>query len=100
MSDGWIGDGWPKYARRIRPHARSGPAPGFLDNAGRRLTARQLEVLALMAAGHSNQAISQMLYISEKAVVQHTSQIYARLELHPNDDDHRRVKAVLRYLGG
>lgn len=61
--------------------------------------ARQLEVLALMAEGHSNQAISQRLYISEKAVVQHTSQIYARLDLHANDDGHRRVKAVLRYLG-
>lgn len=70
------------------------------QRAGSRpLTQRQLQVLALMAEGHSNQAISQMLFISEKAVVQHTSQIYARLDLHANDDDHRRVKAVLRYLG-
>jgi DNA-binding NarL/FixJ family response regulator len=66
----------------------------------RPLTSRQLEVLKLMAQGHSNQAISQMLFISEKAVVQHTSQIYARFDLHANHDDHRRVKAVLRYLGG
>jgi DNA-binding NarL/FixJ family response regulator len=70
------------------------------QGAGSRpLTQRQLQVLALMAEGHSNQAISHMLFISEKAVVQHTSQIYARLDLHANDDDHRRVKAVLRYLG-
>jgi len=75
-------------------------APTFLEQSAKRLTTRQLEVLGLMAAGHSNQAISQMLYISQKAVVQHTSQIYARLDLHANDDDHRRVKAVLRYLGG
>jgi DNA-binding NarL/FixJ family response regulator len=74
--------------------------PPMLGQPGRRLTSRQLEVLRLMADGHSNQAISEMLYISKKAVVQHTSQIYARLDLHANDDDHRRVKAVLRYLGG
>ena len=68
-------------------------------SGNKQLTDRQLEVLALMAEGHSNQAISQMLFISEKAVVQHTSQIYARLDLRTNEDQHRRVKAVLRYLG-
>jgi DNA-binding NarL/FixJ family response regulator len=63
------------------------------------LTPRQTEVLALMAQGHSNAAIARGLTISEKAVVQHTSQIYDRLGLFAEDDDtHRRVCAVIRYL--
>jgi len=64
----------------------------------RRLTPRQQEVLALMAEGRSNTAIAQSLFISEKAVVQHTSQIYDRLGLHDDNRDHRRVLAVVRYL--
>jgi DNA-binding NarL/FixJ family response regulator len=64
----------------------------------RRLTPRQLEVLELMAEGRSNAAIARFLDISEKAVVHHTSQIYERLDLAPDDCDHRRVLAVVRYL--
>jgi DNA-binding NarL/FixJ family response regulator len=63
-----------------------------------RLTCRQREVLALMASGWSNGAIARQLQISEKAVVQHTSQIYDRLDLLADDETHRRVHAVLRYL--
>jgi DNA-binding NarL/FixJ family response regulator len=64
-----------------------------------RLTARQREVLALMATGYTNAAIARLLVISEKAVVQHTSQIYDRLDLFAGDDDtHRRVSAVVQYL--
>jgi DNA-binding NarL/FixJ family response regulator len=63
-----------------------------------RLTRRQLEVLSLMADGHSNASIARLCYISEKAVVQHTSQIYDRLDL-PNDAAiHRRVQAVVIFL--
>jgi DNA-binding NarL/FixJ family response regulator len=62
------------------------------------LTSRQGDVLALMAEGWSNAAIARELFISEKAVVAHTSQIYDRLELFADDDTHRRVNAVLRYL--
>jgi DNA-binding NarL/FixJ family response regulator len=66
-----------------------------------RLTPRQREVLALMAAGWSNAAIARSLVISEKAVVQHTSQIYDRLDLAAADDScHRRVVAVVQYLSG
>jgi DNA-binding NarL/FixJ family response regulator len=55
--------------------------------------------LALMASGRSNAAIAKRLVISEKAVVQHTSQIYDRLDLAADDDSHhRRVAAVVRYL--
>ena len=63
-----------------------------------RLTCRQREVLALMARGWTNGAIARQLEISEKAVVQHTSQIYDRLDLLADDETHRRVHAVLRYL--
>jgi DNA-binding NarL/FixJ family response regulator len=62
------------------------------------LTARQKEVLSLMATGRSNSSIAQHLSISEKAVVQHASHIYDVLGLPVSPDHHRRVLAVLRYL--
>jgi DNA-binding NarL/FixJ family response regulator len=64
----------------------------------RRLTARQTEVLELMAQGRSNAAIAEQLTISEKAVVAQVSRIYDVLELTNRPDDHRRVLAVVRYL--
>jgi DNA-binding NarL/FixJ family response regulator len=63
-----------------------------------RLTDRQREVLALMALGRSNAWIARALFISEKAVVVHASNIYTALDLPPSADDHRRVLAVLRLL--
>jgi DNA-binding NarL/FixJ family response regulator len=62
------------------------------------LTPRQKEVLALMAEGRSNAAIASSLFLSEKAVVQHTSNIYEALGLPVDADDHRRVLAVIRFL--
>jgi DNA-binding NarL/FixJ family response regulator len=64
----------------------------------RQLTARQAEVLALMAEGRSNASIARALSLTERAVVQHVSNIYDRLGLPASDDDHRRVLAVIRYL--
>jgi len=63
------------------------------------LTARQREVLALMAEGRSNAAIAEQLFLTEKAVSKHAAQIYEELGLEPCIDDHRRVLAVMRYLG-
>jgi len=68
------------------------------DNAVGRLTPRQQEVLALMAEGRSNASIAERLFLSEKAVVQHTSHIYDALGLRVDVDDHRRVLAVIQYL--
>lgn len=66
----------------------------------RRLTPRQREVLALMAQGRSNAAIAAALFLTEKAVVQHTSNIYDALGVPVSAEDHRRVLAVVRYLEG
>jgi DNA-binding NarL/FixJ family response regulator len=62
------------------------------------LTARQTEVLALVAEGRSNAAIARALVITDKAVVQHISRIYEQLDLGHSEDDHRRVLAAVEYL--
>ena len=63
-----------------------------------RLTPREHEVLAVMAEGHSNAAIARRLVVSEAAVVKHVGNIMMKLDLPPNDDQNRRVAAVLTYL--
>jgi DNA-binding NarL/FixJ family response regulator len=62
------------------------------------LTAREREVLGLMAEGRSNGAIAGLLVVSERAVEKHVGNIFSKLGLPPSDADHRRVLAVLRYL--
>jgi DNA-binding NarL/FixJ family response regulator len=63
-----------------------------------RLTAREREVLALMAEGRSNAAIAGALFVSEKAVAKHTNNIFTKLDLPLAIDDNRRVRAVLAWL--
>jgi len=65
-----------------------------------RLTPREREVLALMAEGRSNTAIARMLVVSEAAVAKHIGSLLAKLDLPPDSDDHRRVRAVLAFLRG
>jgi DNA-binding NarL/FixJ family response regulator len=62
------------------------------------LSERERQVLALMAEGRSNQAISERLFLSPKTVEAHVHSIFTRLDLHPAPDDHRRVLAVLAFL--
>lgn len=63
-----------------------------------RLTAREREVLSLVAEGHSNATISERLFVGERAVEKHISSIFSKLELTPESRRHRRVAAVLSYL--
>jgi DNA-binding NarL/FixJ family response regulator len=65
-----------------------------------RLTPREREVLALMAEGRSNTAIARRLFVTEAAVAKHIGSVLAKLDLPPDEDDHRRVRAVLAYLRG
>jgi len=62
------------------------------------LTARERDVLGLMAEGRSNGAIAGILVVSDRAVEKHVGNIFSKLGLAPSDADHRRVLAVLRYL--
>jgi len=64
------------------------------------LTAREREVLALMAEGRSNNAIARRLVVTEAAVAKHIGSVLTKLDLPPDADDHRRVRAVLAYLRG
>ncbi|MCO5993925.1 response regulator transcription factor [Actinoallomurus rhizosphaericola] len=63
------------------------------------LTPREREVLGLMAEGLSNAAIARRLYVTDGAVEKHISNIFLKLDLQHTDSTHRRVKAVLAYLG-
>ncbi|WP_116024011.1 response regulator transcription factor [Thermomonospora umbrina] len=63
------------------------------------LTPREREVLGLMAQGRSNAAIARDLVVTEGAVEKHISNIFLKLQLPPTQNDHRRVMAVLAYLG-
>lgn len=64
-----------------------------------RLTPREREVLSLMAEGRTNAAIASHLVISDGAVEKHVRSIFTKLDLAPTEHDHRRVLAVLQWLG-
>ena len=68
------------------------------DDPVARLTPREREVLEQMAEGRSNQAISQRLFVTERAVEKHVTGIFGKLRLPADAADHRRVLAVLTYL--
>lgn len=68
------------------------------DSPIERLTAREREVLALMAEGRANAGIAEALVVTDKAVAKHINSIFAKLDLPADADDHRRVRAVLTWL--
>jgi DNA-binding NarL/FixJ family response regulator len=69
------------------------------DDPVERLTGREREVLALMAEGRSNKAIAGRLFVTEHTVEKHIQNLLAKLNLFDSADDHRRVLAVLTFLG-
>jgi DNA-binding NarL/FixJ family response regulator len=81
----------PDVVQRMVGRRREG---GPLDE----LTAGDLEVLALMAEGRSNQGIADKLVVTVAAVERHVTSIFSRLGLQQGPQDHRRVLAVLQYL--
>jgi DNA-binding NarL/FixJ family response regulator len=81
----------PEIARRMmNVHARSHPVDA--------LSERERDVLGLMAEGRSNGAIAERLVVSVKTVESHIANIFTKLDLHDEPDDHRRVLAVLAAL--
>jgi DNA-binding NarL/FixJ family response regulator len=70
------------------------------DDPLSQLTAREREVLSLMAEGRSNQGIAERLVVTERAVEKHVTSIFGKLRLPAAPADHRRVLAVLAYLRG
>jgi len=77
-------------SRLIGVHRGGGPLAS--------LTAREREVLALMAEGRTNVGIARRLWLTERTVETHIGSILAKLGLADSDEDHRRVLAVLVYL--
>jgi DNA-binding NarL/FixJ family response regulator len=73
--------------------------PRRSDDRLNALTPREREVLAAMAEGRTNVGIAALLSISEGATEKHISNIFGKLELPDSENDHRRVLAVLTYLG-
>ncbi|HYY63719.1 MAG TPA: response regulator transcription factor [Gaiellaceae bacterium] len=63
------------------------------------ITSREREVLALMAEGRSNSGIARRLWVTEGTVEKHVHSIFVKLRLPETDDDHRRVLAVVTFLG-
>ncbi len=75
-------------------HAQQEADEGRLE----RLTARELEVLSLVAEGLSNASIAEQLSLTKRAVEKHIGEIFARLGLHDDPDVSRRVTATLLFL--
>ncbi|KAA0081396.1 DNA-binding response regulator [Mycolicibacterium sp. P9-64] len=70
------------------------------DDPLRALTPREQDVLALMAEGRSNTSIARTMVVSDGAVEKHVRNIFTKLQLPPDDEQNRRVLAVLAYLRG
>ncbi len=68
------------------------------DDPLRHLTPREREVLGLMAEGRSNTAVARKMVVTEGAVEKHVRNIFTKLDLPPDEEQHRRVLAVLAYL--
>jgi serine/threonine-protein kinase PknK len=70
------------------------------DDPLEKITSREREVLGLMAEGRTNAGIARRLWVTEGTVEKHVHSIFVKLRLPETDDDHRRVLAVVAFLGG
>jgi DNA-binding NarL/FixJ family response regulator len=80
----------PEVVARLLKHQRNG-----LEL----LTTREREVLALMAEGYTNVGIARRMWLSDRTVETHVGNIIAKLGLTDSEEEHRRVLAVLTYVG-
>ncbi|MEO6511083.1 MAG: response regulator transcription factor [Nocardioides sp.] len=80
----------PEVVARLIGRNNEGPLSG--------LTARERDVLALMAEGHTNVGIAKRLWVSDRTVETHVANILIKLDLDRTDEGHRRVLAVLTFL--
>ena len=69
-----------------------------VDAGVARLSAREREILGLLAEGRTNLAIADQLHVVERSVEKHVTAIFTKLDLVQTKSDHRRVLAVLRFL--
>jgi len=69
------------------------------DDPLARLTPRERDVLALMAEGRNNVGIARRLFLTDRTIETHIANIMAKLGLRETDEEHRRVLAVLTWLG-
>ena len=81
----------PEVVSRLLAAGRPGGALASLSD-------RELEVLALLAEGRSNRAIGDRLELSQRGVQKHITAVFAKLGLNADEDDNRRILAVLEYL--
>ena len=73
--------------------------PRLEDDPLAQLTPRERDVIALMAEGRNNVGIARRLWLTDRTVETHITNIMAKLGLHESDEEHRRVLAVLTWLG-
>jgi DNA-binding NarL/FixJ family response regulator len=83
----------PDVVQHLAAHLRND------DDPLGRLTPKERHVLSLMAEGRSNHAIAEELVVTVPAVERHITSIFSKLDLQPTPDQHRRVLAVVRFLG-
>jgi DNA-binding NarL/FixJ family response regulator len=94
-----VADGGTALDREVIASLVRAQTQGGDDDSLAELTPRERETLSLIAQGRSNAAIARELVITLGAVEKHVTNIFGKLNLPATDDDHRRVLAVLAYLG-